>query len=256
MIIGILIDTWVVLKYHRQLGRNQLIIMMAYTVMPLTAATLQIAVYGFPLLSIGFLLFSVLIFTGIQSQQAKRIKEQEIENQEQRIVSGKLTIRKRNVTVKADDKQKTNGETDPTLTYTVTLGNLVNGDSFTGTLSRSGYENLTSSSQFYDINQNTLALSNNYVLNFIKGTFTIVPSAQCELLTVVTPENTAINGLALTKTVKYTVQTAQVNITCSPLSTWKRYSVYTCGGRYGNGCHSVEWRGGCKWSHIRSNYIE
>jgi len=85
VMIGIFIDTWVVLKYRRQLGKNRFIIMMAYTVMPLTAVALQLAVYGIPMLSVGFLLFSVLIFTGIQSQQAKRIKEQELENQEQKI---------------------------------------------------------------------------------------------------------------------------------------------------------------------------
>jgi LytS/YehU family sensor histidine kinase len=75
----------VVLKYRCRLGKSRFIIMMAYTVIPLTAVTLQLTAYGIPVLSVGFLVFTVLIFTGIQSQQAKRIKEQELENQEQRI---------------------------------------------------------------------------------------------------------------------------------------------------------------------------
>lgn len=84
-IIGIIIDTWVILKYRHQLGKNRFILMMAYTVIPLTAITIQLVVYGVPVLSVSFLLFSVLIFAGIQSQQAKQIKDQELENQEQRI---------------------------------------------------------------------------------------------------------------------------------------------------------------------------
>ena len=82
---GIFVDTWLVFRFRRCLGRHRSIIMTAYTIIPLTAMSLQIVVYGVPFLSTGFLLFSVLLFTGIQSQQAKIIKEQELENQEQRI---------------------------------------------------------------------------------------------------------------------------------------------------------------------------
>lgn len=85
VIAGIFIDTWIVWKYRHQLSKNRFILMTAYTIIPLTAVIFQLAVYGIPTLSVGFLLFSVLIFTGIQSQQAERIKEQELENQEQRI---------------------------------------------------------------------------------------------------------------------------------------------------------------------------
>jgi hypothetical protein len=49
---------------------------------------------------------------------------------------GTLTVTKRAIEVTADDKTKTYGENDPALTYKVTGGNLVNGDAFTGSLTR------------------------------------------------------------------------------------------------------------------------
>lgn len=80
VIIGILIDTWIILKYRRSLGKNRIIIMLSYTFMPIVAITLQLLFYGIPVQSANFLLFSVMIFAGIQSQQAKHLKEKELEN--------------------------------------------------------------------------------------------------------------------------------------------------------------------------------
>jgi len=85
VLIGMLIDTWMIWKYHRRLGKSRWIIMTSYIILPLTAGILQLVFYGIPTLSVGFLVSSILIFAGIQSQQAKRIKEQELKNQEQQI---------------------------------------------------------------------------------------------------------------------------------------------------------------------------
>ncbi len=59
------------------------------------------------------------------------------------------------MTVTADPQTKTYGEADPALTYQITSGALVNGDSFTGGLVRAPGENVGS----YAISQGTLALS-------------------------------------------------------------------------------------------------
>jgi gliding motility-associated-like protein len=72
-----------------------------------------------------------------------------------------LAIGTRTVTVMADAKTKTYGDTDPALTYTFSPA-LVTGDSFTGVLSRTTGENVGS----YVINQNTLALSSNYTMTY------------------------------------------------------------------------------------------
>ena len=60
------------------------------------------------------------------------------------------------------------GAADPVLTYTVAPA-LVTGDAFTGALARAAGETLGT----YAINQGTLALSANYSLTFVPGTFQI-----------------------------------------------------------------------------------
>ncbi|TKC55555.1 gliding motility-associated C-terminal domain-containing protein, partial [Pedobacter hiemivivus] len=79
-----------------------------------------------------------------------------------------LTIGKQTITVVAVAKNRVYGETDPALTYTFSP-DLIIGDSFNGALSRATGENVAS----YVINKNTLALSNNYLLNFVSGNFVI-----------------------------------------------------------------------------------
>jgi hypothetical protein len=81
----------------------------------------------------------------------------------------KLTIGQRSVTVTADAKTKTYGATDPALTYQITSGNLVNGDSFSGALTRLAGENVGT----YAITQGTLALSSNYALTYVGANLTI-----------------------------------------------------------------------------------
>lgn len=85
---------------------------------------------------------------------------------------GKLVIQKRPIDVCADFKQKTYGDNDPALTYSVCgeFG-LVGADAFSGALSRSAGSNVGN----YSIQKNTLALSANYTLNYYGETFTINP---------------------------------------------------------------------------------
>jgi hypothetical protein len=73
-----------------------------------------------------------------------------------------VNVNKRDIEVTADAKSKVYGDVDPSLEYNVTLGSLVAGDSFTGSLTRMPGENVGT----YAINQGTLALSNNYNLTF------------------------------------------------------------------------------------------
>jgi gliding motility-associated-like protein len=83
--------------------------------------------------------------------------------------SGNLIINTKAITVTADAKSKTYGDTDPALTYKITSGTLVNTDAFTGSLTRDAGENAGT----YAINQGTLAVSSNYALTYTSANLTI-----------------------------------------------------------------------------------
>lgn len=69
----------------------------------------------------------------------------------------------RPLAIKANPAEKIYGETDPALSYTITSGNLITGDSLTGSLSRSPGENAGT----YAIGQGTLTAITNYAITFI-----------------------------------------------------------------------------------------
>jgi len=86
------------------------------------------------------------------------------------LVSANFTITPKPITVTADDRTKGIGEGDPEWTYQITDGSLVEGDEFTGALTRESGEDAGE----YAIQRGTLALSGNYTLTFIEGTLTIL----------------------------------------------------------------------------------
>ena len=84
-----------------------------------------------------------------------------------------LEITKRPVTVTADPKDKTYGDSDPELTYAVTGGTVVNGDEFSGALSRTAGEDVAT----YLIGAGDLTLGANYDLTVVPADFTITARA-------------------------------------------------------------------------------
>jgi len=84
-------------------------------------------------------------------------------------VTGTLTVAQRPITVTADPKSKIYGDADPALTYQITAGNLVNGDTIGGALTRVSGSNVGA----YAINKGTLAATSNYAMTFVGGTFII-----------------------------------------------------------------------------------
>ena len=76
------------------------------------------------------------------------------------------------ITVTADNKTKVVGQGDPALTYQVTSGSLVGGDSFSGDLTRDAGETVG----HYAICQGTLMAGNNYDLTFVNGDLEITVS--------------------------------------------------------------------------------
>ncbi|ABC65104.1 YDG domain-containing protein [Erythrobacter litoralis] len=80
-------------------------------------------------------------------------------------------ILRRLVSITADNQNKVEGSADPQLTFTVTSGSLVAGDSFSGSLSRESGE----APAIYEITIGTLSAGDNYTLEFNPGLLTIVP---------------------------------------------------------------------------------
>ncbi len=101
-------------------------------------------------------------------------------------VDGEFTITARSITVTADDKSKVYGEDDPALNYSYDANLLVDGDEFTGSLTREEGEDVNT----YVIEQGTLTLSNNYDLTFVDGEFTITARS----ITVTADDITKIYG--------------------------------------------------------------
>jgi hypothetical protein len=79
-------------------------------------------------------------------------------------------ITARPLTVTADDKIKLVGAADPPLTYAITSGSLVNGNTFSGALTRATGETPGD----YAITQGTLTLGPNYALTVAPGVLSIV----------------------------------------------------------------------------------
>jgi hypothetical protein len=94
-------------------------------------------------------------------------------NHELTFVPATFTITPRAVEVTADAQHKVYDDADPTLSYKVTGGALLSGDSFTGSLKREEGENVGS----YPIQQGNLALGSDYALTFVPATLTIAPRA-------------------------------------------------------------------------------
>jgi hypothetical protein len=77
-------------------------------------------------------------------------------------INGALAITGRAIGVTADAKTKLLAAPDPVLTYQITSGSLVNGDTFSGGLTRDAGEQIGT----YGIKQGTLTLNPNYQLSY------------------------------------------------------------------------------------------
>jgi gliding motility-associated-like protein len=106
-----------------------------------------------------------------------------------------LSIGTKTITATATPAAKTYGTADPALTYTFSPA-LIGTDAFTGNLNRIPGENTGT----YAINQNTLALSSNYVLNYTAANLSINQAP----LTITAEDKVKFAGTANpTFTVKY-----------------------------------------------------
>jgi hypothetical protein len=82
---------------------------------------------------------------------------------------GLLTVTQKAITVTADAQSKAFGASDPALTYQITNGSLVSGDSFSGALTRESGEAVGT----YAILQDSLTAGGNYNLTYVGANLTI-----------------------------------------------------------------------------------
>lgn len=90
------------------------------------------------------------------------------DNYEYVLNNAELTITPRPVTIKADDKKMTEGGEVPALTWTVTEGNLLDGDTLEGSLKTDGTGVGT-----HSITQDTPLVNPNYAVTFLPGTLIV-----------------------------------------------------------------------------------
>lgn len=115
-------------------------------------------------------------------------------------VNGSLTVSRRDITLTADDKTKTYGDNNPSLTYTVSTGSLYSSDTLSGSIATSATASTGAGS--VNITQGTLTNANNsnYNITFNNGSLTINKKA----LTVVADNKTRTYG-ASNPTLTYTL---------------------------------------------------
>lgn len=88
---------------------------------------------------------------------------------------GTLTVTARPITVTGGSVSRIYGDANPALTYQLTSGSLVNGDTLSGTPVTAA--DRTSNVGGYAVTQGTVAASSNYDLTFADGTLTVTPRA-------------------------------------------------------------------------------
>jgi hypothetical protein len=88
-------------------------------------------------------------------------------------IDGSLTVTARPIIVTADGKSKIYGESDPTFTYRLTGGSLVDAEDLTGALARVAGENVGT----YAVQQGSLTAGGNYNLTYIGANLAIDPRA-------------------------------------------------------------------------------
>lgn len=120
-------------------------------------------------------------------------------------VGGQMAVTPRPLTVTAEARSMVYGDALPTLGYAVDSAALVNGDTLQGMLRGAPATRATSASGAgtYAIEQGTLAVDSNYVLNFVGANLSITPRA----LTVTAGDRSMIYGDAV-PTLTYAVDAA------------------------------------------------
>jgi gliding motility-associated-like protein/uncharacterized repeat protein (TIGR01451 family) len=111
-----------------------------------------------------------------------------------------VTILPRTITVKADKKIKAEATPDPPLTYTIISGILIGSDTFSGSLSRKPGEAVGR----YPIFQNTLSLSSNYTLIYLRDSLTITINLMNLSVNKTTPTLSVYSGESVSYTIRIT----------------------------------------------------
>ncbi len=77
--VCLLYETAVVLIFRKYLNRRETLTFLAYCLIPLMAVALQVSIPGFPFLHVSMTLASLILYTGIQADERRRLIQTENE---------------------------------------------------------------------------------------------------------------------------------------------------------------------------------
>jgi hypothetical protein len=150
-------------------------------------------------------------------------------------VTQNFTVNPRAITVTADAKSKSYGSSDPTLTYSITTGSLVLGDSLTGALTRATGTDVGT----YQIQQGALTSGNNpkYAITFVgadlsitRATPTLVLSYPNSNVAILRPGATDTPTVTTSSSLgSLTFATSAANSICTIDSTSGVISLFSAG---------------------------
>ncbi len=84
-IVSMLINATIIVKYRKVFTRQEFVFFMIYVILPIMAMIIQIKVYGLALLYIATTFSVLIIYIGVQSDQARQLKQKEAELTESNI---------------------------------------------------------------------------------------------------------------------------------------------------------------------------
>lgn len=84
-ILCMLIDFWILVKYRKALNRQEFITFIAYMISPIVAISVQVFLCGVDLLYLSTTFAIVVMYIGVQIEQARLMQEKELELTQSRI---------------------------------------------------------------------------------------------------------------------------------------------------------------------------
>ncbi|MDL2237375.1 histidine kinase [Christensenellaceae bacterium OttesenSCG-928-K19] len=84
-IIGMLINAWLIWRYRKHLNRMESFALACYIILPVIAVVIQMLVYGLVSVYVASTFTILVIYVGMQAQQAKNMQEKELALSESRV---------------------------------------------------------------------------------------------------------------------------------------------------------------------------
>ena len=84
-VMCMVINAYILIRYRAYMGNGERLVFSSYIILPVLSMGIQIFVYGIALLNMATTVSLVMVYIGIQMEQARILKEKELELSESRI---------------------------------------------------------------------------------------------------------------------------------------------------------------------------